>query len=481
LVVPYFPSPTFLLRVRTIEAMAQQLHIGICGAGIGGLAAAIAIANAGAKVTVLEAAPELGEIGAGIQMTPNVARLLIKWGVSDEIGEDLVEFEELNMRRRDGTPVGYTKMIPNVKNDLGYPWWLVHRMHLHEGLVKVARKAGADLVINARVVEINSKSSKKVDVKTERGSKYTFDLLIGADGVKSIVRRTLFPNVKPAPPTGNCAYRAIVPYSKIRADPELKGLVEKLTMEVWMGDKSYIISYPISAGKDFNMVLSHHRDTLVDDVQEVDMDELRATYKDYDPRIKKIVDMVPTAKRWPLLVTGPLETWSSPEKNVVLMGDAAHSMVNHMAQGAATSMEDGAFLGRTISAVVQGKISIPEAVDIYEKTRMPLAHLKQQVSFLNGAIWQLPDGPLQEARDKAMSVELEGKVPMRSPNLYGDPHTVLSVYGYDAERDADLTIAAYLEKHEPGDKQTGVTQRLLDNFVSYWWPEKKGPPPASKL
>jgi len=107
------------------EAMVQKLHIGICGAGIGGLAAAIAMAKAGAKVTVLEAAPELGEIGAGIQMTPNVARLLVNWGVGEVIGDNLVEFEELNMRRRDGTPVGYTRMIPDVRRNLGYPWWLV--------------------------------------------------------------------------------------------------------------------------------------------------------------------------------------------------------------------------------------------------------------------------------------------------------------------------------------------------------------------
>ena len=91
------------------------LNIGICGAGIGGLAAAIAICKAGAKVTVLEAAPELGEIGAGIQMTPNVARLLIKWGVDTVIGNNLVEFEELNMRRRDGTLIGYTKTVPTIR------------------------------------------------------------------------------------------------------------------------------------------------------------------------------------------------------------------------------------------------------------------------------------------------------------------------------------------------------------------------------
>ena len=93
----------------------KKLHVGIVGGGLGGLAAAIAMSKAGAKVTVLEAALELGEIGAGIQMTPNVARLLIKWGVSDVIGDNLVEFEELNMRRRDGTKVGYTRIVPDFR------------------------------------------------------------------------------------------------------------------------------------------------------------------------------------------------------------------------------------------------------------------------------------------------------------------------------------------------------------------------------
>lgn len=105
-----------LTRIRT-----QSLHIGICGAGIGGLAAAIALSRAGAQVTVLEAASSLGEIGAGIQMTPNASRLLIKWGVADIIGENLVEVEELNLRKRDGTKVGYTRIKPNFRRDLGYP------------------------------------------------------------------------------------------------------------------------------------------------------------------------------------------------------------------------------------------------------------------------------------------------------------------------------------------------------------------------
>ena len=460
----------------------RGLNIGICGAGIGGLAAAIAIARGGAQVTVLEAAAQLGEIGAGIQMTPNVSRLLIKWGVSDVIGDDLVEFEELNMRRRDGTKIGYTRTVPNVRQNLGLPWWVVHRMHLHSGLVEVARREGADLVTDARVSHIDwTRADGKVVVTTEKGKKWTFDLLIGADGLRSTVRKHIMPDVTPRAPTTNCAYRAIVPYDQIRKDPALRQLVEKLTMEVWMSDKAYVISYPISGGRDFNMVLSHHRDHKVEDVEDVDMDDFRATYKDFDPRIKKIIGMVPTARRWPLLVTGPLKTWSTPEKNIVLMGDAAHSMTNHMAQGAATSMEDGAFLGKVLAAVVQGKFSVEDAVSIYEKARMPKAFYKQQVSFLNGSIWHVADGALQEARDRAMSAELRGEHFLRSPNLYGDPLTTQIIYNYDAEQDADNAIATFLRQEFPYDPTTKITQQEMENIMGWWWPKKQVELTTSKL
>ncbi len=184
----------------------------------------------------------------------------------------------------------------------------------------MAQRHGADLIIDARVSHIDHSDPSKVIVTTEAGKKYTFDFLIGSDGINSVVRKTLFPSVIPRPPSGNCAYRGIVPYSQIQADPIARELIQKPTMEVWMSDHAYIISYPISACTVLNLVLSHHRDPPVDQVQDADMDEFRATYKDFDPRIKRVVDMIPEAQRWPLLLTGPLESWSSKEKNVVLMG-----------------------------------------------------------------------------------------------------------------------------------------------------------------
>ncbi|KAI1324931.1 salicylate hydroxylase [Xylariaceae sp. FL0255] len=418
--------------------------------------------RAGVKVT----------IGAGIQMTPNVSVLLQTWGVDKVIGDNLVQFEELNMRRKDGTRVGFTK-IATIEKSLSRPWWVVHRAHLHEGLVTVAERHGAKILTDSSVEKIDYQSPQQVAVITCKGTKHTFDFVVGADGINSVTRKMLFPDVTPEPPTTNCAYRALVPYEQIRKDPIAKELIEKLTMEVWMADKAYIITYPISAGNMFNLVLSHHLPEKLRATQpDVPIEELRNEYKDFDPRIKRIVDMIPNTSRWPLMVTGPMRSWSSPRKNVVLMGDAAHSMVNHMAQGAATSMEDGAFLGKCLGKVASGDIRIDEAVTIYEKERMPKAYEKQQVSFLNGAIWHLPDGPKQEARDAAMAPELAGKYYVRSSNLYGDPRTVLSVYGYDAEKHAEVALAAYLSGgREPCDPATGITKTQSDIYMNWFAPD----------
>ncbi|KAH7062531.1 salicylate hydroxylase [Macrophomina phaseolina] len=451
----------------------MTLHVGLCGAGIGGLTAAIASAKAGAQVTVLEAADELGEIGAGIQMTPNVARLIRRWNVDKVIGDNLVRYEELNLRRKDGTKIGWAPMS-RVEGAVGQPWWLVHRHHLHQGLVEVARQNGCAIHTASRVADIDH-AGKAVTVKTTTGKKYTFDLLVGSDGIGSVTRKKLFPAIKPTPPSNDAVYRAIVPTEQVRADPVARELVQKRTMEVWMAHNAYIITYPISNGTAFNMVLNHEADHPVTRVEDVDISEVREYYKDWDPRIKRIVDMVPSVQRWPLLVTGPLDSWSSPQKNVVLLGDAAHSMVNHMAQGAATSMEDGAFLGRCLRDVVRGRLSLADAIEIYERGRMPLAHRKQQLSFLNGALWHLPDGPAQAARDRAMAPELKGEQLIRSPNLYADPVTVWETYAYDAEQHAEDELEKWANGGTPAmDEKTKVTRSAAFKFMDWCLGAKDG-------
>lgn len=338
----------------------------------------------------------------------------------------------------------------------------------------VAKQHGCDLQIRSRVIDLDYSNGGLVKVQTAAGKTYTFDLLIGSDGVSSIVRSTLFPKIKPRPPSTNCAYRAIVPYEQIRRDSLASTLIKRPTMEVWMSENAYIISYPICGGRDFNMVLSHHRDLPISAVEDIDIAELHKQYEDFDPRIKRIVDMIPHAQRWPLLVTGPLASWSSPQKNVVLMGDAAHSMTNHMAQGAATSMEDGAFLGICIREVIASRMSLADAIRLYEQERMPKAFRKQQVSFLNGAIWQLPEGAAQEARDKAMAPELRNEPLLRSPNLYGDATTVLEIYGYDAEAHAERVVEEFFKKGAwRKDEGPGIEASSAEKYMNWFLQENE--------
>lgn len=222
------------------------------------------------------------------------------------------------------------------------------------------------------------------------------------------------------------------------------------------------------------------------------MNEVREYFKDVDPRLKKILDIIPSTKRWPLLITGPLKSWSSPQKNVVLMGDAAHSMQNHLAQGAATSMEDGAFLGRVLKEVVQGVLTLSEAIHVYEKTRMPRAWMKQQASFAMGAMYMLP-APLDTNRERASAASV-AETPAQSEvrnlqhhearrvtgpdpnalswNLWGAPETVQSIFGYDPEGNADHAVLCYLAEKAPMDENTGMSPEIEKKWVGWFWPKE---------
>ena len=133
---------------------------------------------------------------------------------------------------------------------------------MHDGLAQVARSLGVEIFTNAKVNKLDYEAGGEVNVTTEAGGNWTFDLVIGSDGINSVVRKAFLPDVKPRPPTNNAAFRAIVPMEKMAKDPVTKHLTEKSQMDLWMGadpshgkEHGYIISYPISAGKDFNMVL----------------------------------------------------------------------------------------------------------------------------------------------------------------------------------------------------------------------------------
>lgn len=304
-----------------------QLSIGVVGGGLGGLTAAIALSRAGASVTVLEAAAELGEIGAGIQMFGNVSRFLVRTGVREIIGDNLIQIDEVRAWGHDeagdythGKLTGRID-VRHVVRDQGFPWWVVRRDHLHAGLAEGAKRHGAKLVVGFRVAKLQQHGvGKGVTITSEKGESRWFDLIVGADGINSAMRKLTFPDLKPHVASNVAAYRTVLPYEEVfRQIPEARSRLGN-TMDMWIGPGGYILLYPLTAGKELNVVSSFEQDRPVTQLEDVNLPEFRDHYKGWDPFILKILDMVKETKRWPLLVIPPVKTWSNEEKNIVLMG-----------------------------------------------------------------------------------------------------------------------------------------------------------------
>ncbi|KIX08555.1 uncharacterized protein Z518_03211 [Rhinocladiella mackenziei CBS 650.93] len=434
------------------------LHVGVVGAGMGGLAAAIALVRGGVKVTILEAATELGEIGAGIQIFSNVSKYLLRWDVDKIIGENLVTVDEVRTWSVSGQVV--TRVDPKqVKKLTGFPHLIARRDHLHAGLTESARRHGVEIVVGARVQKLEY-SAHSATVTTAKGISYTFDLVVGSDGIKSTIRQHLFPEVMPKAPSKVAAYRGVLSYDEIRERAPEGASVLTNTMDMWTGPNGYIMTYPLSGGKELNVVTSFCKDYYVEKMEEVDIDEFRGYYKDYSPAIQSIIKLVNYTQRWPLLVMPPMDRWSNEFRNVVLLGDACHCMQNHMGQGAATAIEDGVFLGRVMSEVVRGTVTVAEAVALYEQKRIPRAWTKQQFSLISGELNMCADPADLARRDHSSLPEVmppkdgnKSKCPTfppsyRSWQMFDSPETVPGIFYYDAECDADNAVCEFLQSRD---------------------------------
>lgn len=424
--------------------LPKPLRVVICGAGLGGLGVAVALRRKGHDVVVLEAASMLSEIGAGIQIPPNSTRILEAYGLGEKLKEKVAWPRNIVLRRyANGHQLGQTPLHPHLSETYGYPYWLIHRADYQRILFDTAVALGAEVVLSARVASVDE---EKPSVTTTGGKEYEADVIVGADGIRSKIRECIFPGLSIHPKsTANCAFRATVPVEEMMADAQTAELMTDVNANAWIGPDRHVMAYPIRQGSMYNLVMCHLGQAKPGEWNSPgDVEQMRATYADFDPVIRKVIAKVSSCLRWTLADLPPLQTWLSRSGKVVLIGDAAHAMVPFLAQGASMSIEDGACLAECLGRVKTSD-EIPGLLRMFEKLRKPRCERVQLGSRSNGELWHLQDGPEQQQRDLAFGKDdshqdtdalKRGSGP-GNPNPWSNKDFQPWLFGYDVFKEAN--------------------------------------------
>jgi 2-polyprenyl-6-methoxyphenol hydroxylase-like FAD-dependent oxidoreductase len=340
-------------------AAANSLPLIVAGGGIGGLAAALALARQGLEVLVLEQASEIGEIGAGIQLGPNAFSAFDALGVGERTRAQAVYTERLLMMdAMDETEVANMPVGEAFRQRFGNPYAVSHRADVHLALHDAVRASGRIEVRTSTHVDRIVEEGGGVRVIDRGGREYQGAAVIGADGVKSTVRQQYVDD--PVRVSGHVVYRAVVDEGAFPADLKWNAPC------VWVGPNCHLVHYPLRGGEQYNVVVTFHsRKPEEWGVTEGSQSEVLSYFEGIRPKPRQLLSLPKSWKRWATADREPISRWSFGR--VTLLGDAAHPMMQYLAQGACMALEDAVTLGEAVRAE---KGDLEAAFVRYERARV---------------------------------------------------------------------------------------------------------------
>jgi salicylate hydroxylase len=322
--------------------MSQQLPVIVAGGGIGGLAAALALVRQGFSVTVLEQSPQIGEIGAGIQLGPNAFHAFDALGVGEKARGRAVYTDYMIMHDAiDEYVVGRIPTGEAFRQRFGNPYAVIHRVDVHTSLLEGAQETGRVEFHTSTRVERIEQDADSVTVIDQAGRAHRGLALIGADGVKSVVRAQYVND--PPRVTGHVVYRAVVDKKDFPVDLQWNAA------SIWVGPNCHLVHYPLRGGEQYNVVVTFHsRQQEEWGVTEGSKEEVQSYFQGICPRARQLIDLPKSWKRWATADREPIGQWTFGR--ATLLGDAAHPTTQYMAQGACMAMEDAVTLGEALRA-----------------------------------------------------------------------------------------------------------------------------------
>ena len=402
--------------------MSKVQKVAVVGAGLGGLNAAIALRQRGFEVTVYEQSDVLGEIGAGIQLSPNAMRVLIALGLDRAF--EAVAFEphrHVVRNWKTGSIVSATQMRGVFRPQYGAGYFGAHRADLH-AVLQNALPAEC-IRLNARVTAVMQSPDRAVLTFAD-GQKAESDIVIGADGIRSPVRDSLFGPDAPRF-TGHIVWRGLVPSSALQKD-----LIEP-DMTAWFGPKGTVVHYYMRRGELVNWI-AHFESDWRDESWRVESDwrEAAAAYSGWHPTLATLFSHTERCYKWALYDREPLARWS--QGRVTLLGDSAHPMLPYLAQGAAQAIEDGYVLADLLSAHRSDPVA---ALAAYEAARLPRTARIQRHARERGKINNTTSAFARFKRDLGYRLKR-----LIKPNEH--TYKIEWIYGHDVTAGRSETSAA---------------------------------------
>ncbi len=331
----------------------------VVGGGIGGMAAALALSQAGFPVTVIEQASEIGEIGAGIQLGPNAFTAMDALGLGERARKRAVYIDELVMH--DALDASLVARIPvgePFRQRFGNPYAVIHRVDVHLSLLEGAQETGRVSFHTSTRVEHIEQGADRVTVTCANGKTFTGQALIGADGVRSVVRAQYVND--PPRVTGHVVYRAVVD------EKDFPDNLKWNAASIWVGPNCHLVHYPLRGGKEYNVVVTFHsRGKEEWGVTEGSKEEVQSYFQGICPKARQLIDLPKSWKRWATADREPIAQWTYGR--ATLLGDAAHPTTQYMAQGACMALEDAVTLGEALRVCNK---DWAKALDLYQHSRI---------------------------------------------------------------------------------------------------------------
>ncbi len=331
----------------------------VAGGGIGGLAAALALVRQGFRVQVFEQAPQIGEIGAGIQLGPNAFHAFDALGVGEKARGRAVYTECMVMHDAiDESLVGRIETGEAFRRRFRNPYAVIHRVDIHNSLLEGAQETGRVEFFTDTRIERVEQDGASVTAIDQNGKRWTGQALIGADGGKSVVRAQYVND--PPRVTGHVVYRAVI--DKAEFPENLRWNAASL----WAGPKCHLVHYPLRGGEQYNVVVTFHsRQPEQWGVTDGSKEEVQSYFQGIAAKPRQLIDLPRSWRRWATADREPIAHWV--HGRATILGDAAHPTTQYMAQGACMALEDAVTLGEALR--VHGNRWEP-ALQLYQDSRV---------------------------------------------------------------------------------------------------------------